>query len=246
MSLAKLRAAIEAQSQQSPARRGAGGGGGGGGGDHSRNKKSVIEVSLFIFVLLIYIYEMSFFYQFWWFVTSEPKEISRVSSSSSSSTVQVEEEEEIVQGFVIGGATFSIRKYLTGVEAFPESELRQMATQYFFQNRLPDLLQKLPLDERILAPITDPHKNPYHLVFLCQQQAEESIELLKRLFALQGKPDSANTNSFFDVVVVRKNSTLIFFFLIFFHRKEKRSSMRRILNFLLFAKKATVKHSQII
>ena len=57
MSLAKLRAAIEAQ--QSPARRGAGGGGGGGGGDHghgSRNKKSVIEVSLFYFVLLIYIY----------------------------------------------------------------------------------------------------------------------------------------------------------------------------------------------
>ena len=135
MSLAKLRAAIEAQ--QSPARRGAGGGGGGGGGDHghgSRNKKSVIEVSLFYFVLLIYIYEMSFFYQFWWFVTSEPKEISRVSSSSLSSTVQVEDEEEIVQGFVIGGSTFSIRKYLTGVEAFPENELRQMATQYFFQN----------------------------------------------------------------------------------------------------------------
>ena len=61
MSLAKLRAAIEAQSQQSPARRGAGGGGGGGGGggDHSRNKKSVIEVSLFYFVLLIYIYMKS-------------------------------------------------------------------------------------------------------------------------------------------------------------------------------------------
>ena len=95
-----------------------------------------------------------------------------------------------------------------------------MATQYFFQNRLPDLLQKVPQDERCLPPITDPHKNPYHLVFLCQQQAEESIELLKRLFALQGKPDSANTNSFFDVVVVRMNSTLIFFFLFFFIERK--------------------------
>ena len=61
MSLAKLRAAIEAQ--QSPARRGAGGGGGvggGGGGDHSRNKKSVIEVSLFIFVFTcIYVLNVS-------------------------------------------------------------------------------------------------------------------------------------------------------------------------------------------
>ena len=57
MSLAKLRAAIEAQ--QSPARRGAGGGGG-GGGDNSRNKKSVIEVSLFIFVFTcIYVLNVS-------------------------------------------------------------------------------------------------------------------------------------------------------------------------------------------
>ena len=66
MSLAKFRAAIEAQ--QSPARRGAGGGGGlggggGGGGDHghgSRNKKSVIEVSLFNFVFTcIYVLNVS-------------------------------------------------------------------------------------------------------------------------------------------------------------------------------------------
>ena len=163
---------------------------------------------------------MSLFYQFWWLVTSEPKDISRVLSSSSSSslsqsssdsTVEVENVEDIVQGYVIGGATFSIRKFLTGVEPFPDSEQREMASQYFFQNRLPDLLKKVPEDERNLPPITDHHKNPYHLIFCVQEQTEECLKQITSLFALQGKPDPANTNAFYDVVVVRNNTTLIFF-----------------------------------
>ena len=132
---------------------------------------------------------MSLFYQFWWLVTSEPKVLLRVptsyssssslSQSSSDSTVEVENVEDIVQGYVIGGATFSIRKFLTGVEAFPDCEQREMASQYFFQNRLPDLLKKVPEDERNLPPITDPHKNPYHLIFCVQEQTEECKCILR-------------------------------------------------------------------
>ena len=176
---------------------------------------------------------MSPFYQFWWLVTSEPKVLSRIptssssssslsqsSSSSSDSTVKVEDEEEIVQAYVVGGATFSIRNFLTGVEPFPDSEQREMASQYFFRNRLPDILKKVPEDERCLPPITDHHKNPYHLIFCVQEQTEECLNQILSLFALQGKPDPANTNSYYDVVVVRNNTTLIFFFLFFFIERK--------------------------
>jgi len=87
-----------------------------------------------------------------------------------------------------------------------------MASQYFFQNRLPDLLMKVPQDERQLSPITEVQKTPLHLVFLVQEQTEECLHQIESLFALNGKEDSANTNSRFEIVVVRRITTACDFF----------------------------------
>ena len=79
-----------------------------------------------------------------------------------------------------------------------------MATQYFFSNRLSDLVSKVPVDERFLPPITDVNKNPLHLAFCVTEQYEESCRQIESIFNMNGKIDEANTNSRFEVIVVRK------------------------------------------
>jgi hypothetical protein len=137
----------------------------------------------------------------------------RASSSSceasSISEVNNEDDDEnydfIVQAYAIGGATFGLRRYLTGIESFPdEAGPRQMATQYFFSNRLSDLVSKVPVDERDLSPITDVHKNPLHLAFCVSEQFEECCRQIESIFKMNGKIDEANTNARFEVIVVRK------------------------------------------
>ena len=84
-----------------------------------------------------------------------------------------------------------------------------MATQYFFSNRLSDLVSKVPVDERVLPPITDVHKNPLHLAFCVTEQFEESCRQIESIFNMDGKIDEENPHSRFEVIIFQRKSQLL-------------------------------------
>jgi hypothetical protein len=127
-----------------------------------------------------------------------------VSKDSLDPVLQAELFDDEVQAFVLTGQTYGMRQMLTAMVSWPGKDIIQdMSTQILFQNKINDVMLSLPKDKRTLHPFSTVSSNKVlHMCCLVQKQKGHALALLEEIYRMQGKPDTSNTSSVFEIITV--------------------------------------------